>query len=132
MTRQKIYENVKTMKEDVYNYIAVTHHFDNYGDMTVLYAFDDYIIAVRKVLCDRVMPINKKIALLDVISCGSYNEGCYSFNMPSTKACMNSFKMTMKEYKRGYVNIFYYDRRGKYHFVNIHKDGRVSFDPYTR
>ena len=131
MTRQEVYRNVKEMKENVYDYIAVTHHFDN-CDLTVLYAFDDYIVAVRKVLNDRVMSINKKMALLDVISCGSYNENCYSFNMPSTKACMNSIKMTMKEYKRGYVNIFYYDRRGKYHFVNIHKDGRVSFDPYTR
>lgn len=132
MTRQRIYESVKEMKENVYDYIAVTHYIEGDGNHTVLYAFDDYIVAVRKVLCNRAMPINEKIALLDVISCGSYNEGCYSFNMPSTKVCMNSFKMTMKEYKRGYVNIFYYDRRGKYHFVNIHKDGRVSFDPYTR
>lgn len=131
MTRQRIYEDVKKMKESVYDYIAVTHHFDE-CDLTVLYAFDDYVVAVRKVLCNRAMPINEKIALLDVISCGSYNEGCYSFNMPSTKACMCSFKTTLKEYKRGYVNLFYYDRRGKYHFVNVHKDGRVSFDPYTR
>lgn len=129
MTRQEVYKNVKEMKENVYDYIA--HHFDE-CDLTVLYAFDDYIVAVRKVLNDRAMPINKKIALLDVISCGSYNEGCYSFNMPSTKACMNSFKTTAKELKKGYVNLFYYDRRGKYHFVNVHKDGRVSFDPYTR
>lgn len=131
MTRQEVYKNVKEMKENVYDYIAVTHHFDE-CDLTVLYALDDYIIAVRKVLNDRVMAINKKIALLDVISCGSYNESCYSFNMPSTKACMSSFKATEKELRKGYVNIFYYDRRGKYHFVNIHKDGRVSFDPYTR
>ena len=132
MTRERIYENVKEMKNNVYDYIAVTHYIEGYGSQTILYALDDYIVAVRKVLNDRTMAIDKKMALLDVISCGSYNESCYSFNMPSTKACMNSFKMTTKEYKRGYVNIFYYDRRGKYHFVNIHKDGRVSFDPYTR
>ena len=132
MTRQRIYENVKEMKDTVYDYIAVTYYIEGDGNHTVLYAFDDYIVAVRKVLNDRIMPIGKKIALLDVISCGSYDRSCYNFNMPSTKACMNSFKTTAKELKKGYVNLFYYDRGGKYHFVNVHKDGRVSFDPYTR
>lgn len=132
MSNKSNYLAIKTAKNLVLDLIE---YKEEYSDGEVIWRTKSTREFFKSLvdLMNSKRPAGEKIALLTVAGCGTLNEGgrYNQFNMPPTSLCCESYALTKKEFKRGYVSGGLYDTHGTYHEYRVHKNGNVSIDPYT-
>lgn len=123
MLERRFYEDIVKAKEDIDNGI--------YSD-GIYYRTWEYFEFVRSIIINKHMPVRKRIALLTVLGSGTYVDGTRwtNFNMPATSCCCRNYRITVKEFNKGCVEIYTYNEfHKKYevwkinahaHNVNIH------------
>lgn len=121
MVSKKIYEEIISVKEQI-NEGAL----DDVLDVCT----EDYFRNVGIILKSNDIPVRERLVLLTVLSSGTFVDGTFNtqFNMPSTRACCENYKITKREFKHRYVTVFTWSQfNERYEVWHISSRQQYSF-----
>lgn len=93
----------------------------------------EYVIVAYKLLTDH-MSAAERLARASVLHLGFIDHGYMSFSLPSTKDCLSKKyrKEVEKQLKRGYIEYSQCNEDGEIETLRVHKNRRVSINPYRQ